>query len=566
MSLISRTVILFLLISGFITAQVSPQVQRYRDDQKGTMEAFRSGQLGSNNINTIFDNAGNIGRWPFSPSGEWPSGSGHNYLDGTCLLIASEVTAPGNKQIIHPLITYYREWVDHDPVNGDPWTLMPVPGYYSASSFTPAVSTNPDTWPAEWPAALGLDSDWNGCWYGYFGKNVINADMETFFVMDDSQDREFMRAPYNFYPIASDSQRAGLGLRIEGRAFQWSYESLNDALFFHYDVINISDNDYPKTCFGFYFDSGVGGSNDSGDDCAAYDTKEDMIYAFDLDGMGTGFPTGYIGFAYLESPGNSFDSIDNDQDGLIDESRNDGIDNDNDWNPATDDTGMDGVAGTGDSGESDGIPTMGEPNFDFRDKDESDQIGLTAVSVYRLGDGGVGGGWPKDDETMWDKMTPGKFETTLQNSNISIVLSSGQFMLSQGGRERYSLALIFGDNLEDLTYTKKGIQSFYNNDYILTQTKVDEDKNNHLSYCLSQNYPNPFNPSTAVKFSISAGEHVSIRVYDVLGNECALLLDENKPAGEYEIYFDASGLSSGVYYYSMRAGDYVDVKKLMVLK
>ena len=88
-----------------------------------------------------------------------------------------------------------------------------------------------------------------------------------------------------------------------------------------------------------------------------------------------------------------------------------------------------------DEGEGDGIPTDGEPNFDKTDKDESDQIGLTAVSIYRLGEGGTGGGWAKDDESMWLKMSAGTFDTAIQRSNISMVFASGPFP-SIPGQER----------------------------------------------------------------------------------------------------------------------------------
>ncbi|MCI0450558.1 MAG: T9SS type A sorting domain-containing protein [Chlorobi bacterium] len=83
---------------------------------------------------------------------------------------------------------------------------------------------------------------------------------------------------------------------------------------------------------------------------------------------------------------------------------------------------------------------------------------------------------------------------------------------------------------------------------------------------LSQNYPNPFNPATKINFSIPNSEHVSLRVYDILGREVKVLVNENLPVGEYEVDFDAKGLSSGMYYYSIRAGEYVSVKKMVLVK
>ncbi len=85
-------------------------------------------------------------------------------------------------------------------------------------------------------------------------------------------------------------------------------------------------------------------------------------------------------------------------------------------------------------------------------------------------------------------------------------------------------------------------------------------------YALSQNFPNPFNPSTVINYQLPANSHVLIKVYDVLGREVRTLVDEEKPAGRYSVEFDASKLSSGTYFYTIRAGDYTAVKKMMVMK
>ena len=83
---------------------------------------------------------------------------------------------------------------------------------------------------------------------------------------------------------------------------------------------------------------------------------------------------------------------------------------------------------------------------------------------------------------------------------------------------------------------------------------------------LSQNYPNPFNPNTTIKYQIPSHQFVTLKFYDVLGNEIATLVNEDKPAGNYEIDFDASILSSGVYYYQLRSGDFVEIKKMILMK
>lgn len=85
-------------------------------------------------------------------------------------------------------------------------------------------------------------------------------------------------------------------------------------------------------------------------------------------------------------------------------------------------------------------------------------------------------------------------------------------------------------------------------------------------YFLHQNYPNPFNPTTKIKFLIVESGNVSLKIYDILGNEIANLVNEELSSGTYEVTFDASGLSSGVYFYQMKAGGFVETKKLILMK
>jgi hypothetical protein len=85
-------------------------------------------------------------------------------------------------------------------------------------------------------------------------------------------------------------------------------------------------------------------------------------------------------------------------------------------------------------------------------------------------------------------------------------------------------------------------------------------------YSLSQNYPNPFNPVTNIKFAIPAGGLVKIVVYDIMGREAATLLNQSLNAGSYTVDFDASSLSSGVYFYTITTGDFKDTKKMMLIK
>lgn len=87
-----------------------------------------------------------------------------------------------------------------------------------------------------------------------------------------------------------------------------------------------------------------------------------------------------------------------------------------------------------------------------------------------------------------------------------------------------------------------------------------------MTYALEQNYPNPFNPTTTIGYSIPVENFVTIKLYDVLGNEVITLLNEQKQAGKYEILYNASNLASGVYYYQIKAGEFTMTRKLMLMK
>jgi len=85
-------------------------------------------------------------------------------------------------------------------------------------------------------------------------------------------------------------------------------------------------------------------------------------------------------------------------------------------------------------------------------------------------------------------------------------------------------------------------------------------------FVLHQNYPNPFNPTTVIKYSIPQQTFVSLKVYNILGKEVSVLVNEQKEAGVYEVEFNASNLSNGIYFYTLRAGNFVDTKKLILAK
>jgi len=101
---------------------------------------------------------------------------------------------------------------------------------------------------------------------------------------------------------------------------------------------------------------------------------------------------------------------------------------------------------------------------------------------------------------------------------------------------------------------------------VRTTTGVEGDVNTVMNYSLLQNYPNPFNPSTKIDFTIPSNEYVTLKIYDILGNEVASLVSEERNAGLNSVVFDASNLASGMYVYKINAGQFTSSKKMMLLK
>ena len=128
--------------------------------------------------------------------------------------------------------------------------------------------------------------------------------------------------------------------------------------------------------------------------------------------------------------------------------------------------------------------------------------------------------------------------------------------------QNYSFA---DENLLPATYSYRLRQVDFDGTSELSDV-IEVEVSTPIDYSLSQNYPNPFNPSTTIRYSIPADGYVTLKVYDVLGNEVASLVDEQKQSGAFDVHFNANALSSGVYYYTLKAGEFTSTKKLVLMK
>jgi len=468
--------------------------QRLVDKSKGNHNNTQKGFMDGNLVETVYYNFGEIADWLNEPSrsGVWPKGTNHTYIDGVAIMVQAETEDPlGN--LIHPLESNYYEFTRFDPGTGVTYGWWPLPGYDDLFDSRPARSDVPDTWPVSWP---DRHSDWDGLWNGFFGKGVKNADVETFFVFDDNEDREYI-INNNFYPDNEDLERGGLGMQVRTRGFQWSQVLAEDVIFWFYEITNMGTTDYDKVLFAQYIDWGIGGHDNSSNNGGDYNELLDMSYAWST--VPTGSPGGWTpvglsGYAFLESPGVQDDQRDNDADGLTDEKRDNepvsfiddpnldpflwnpfqdttkfrefygyswkphwdadenanwriylDVDENGGWDegePLNDDVGTDGI-GPFDEGyngpdidgsEANGKPDQGEPNFGILDKDESDQLGLTGFQIYAVHTYEL-----DNDEENWEVLSglPAPHGQSLVGVNLANYFSS--YLFHMYGRNTYSM-------------------------------------------------------------------------------------------------------------------------------
>ncbi len=599
-----------------------------------------------NQVKSVFGNWGVIGQ-PCSggPRGAWRYDN-DGYLGDVSPLVGAEVTSQGKRFHVVETCPVDRPTTasDTDPRTGVYWTFEPVNGYFNPYEQKVAMSTDKTSWPSAWPDKMNdpIDPGWRGKWDGYFGKDVLNADQESFFVMDDNNNARFNDSLNNplrveFKPDSTDPTRNGLALVMRVRGLQWAQFLAKDNIFWLYEIQNEGTTTYTKVVFGLLVGTyvGVTGCDDRpqeyNNDWSFYDIQTNLTYTGNYPPTQMKNPlwqgnVGLVGYAFLESPGNPFDGVDNDGDAdsslvgrtapqfqerdftdstlvapgtrlvvidtnfvrsiytvpdtdsvlvdtrgfammlyphanppqyikpeggrmpdgtvnpnaydgadndfdglidenyfihyhqikkdnsgktlidilrpvrhidyftgagsspysMIDERRDDLIDNNQNWNVLFDDVGIDGVPNTGDYGEGDGLPTSGyarpalnqpgEPHVDKTDVNESDQIGLTDFYYFTPANNIA----LADKEALWKDLAPGFFSvpSSIVNNRPQggedgdFMYGSGYFPLLAGQTERFSLALVYGgytwdidQNLANLLVHKKTVQKIYDANY-----------------------------------------------------------------------------------------------------
>ncbi len=541
-------IFIFTIMMLFLfTFQLFAQGKPYEgpEDPAADRSALREGLMDGNQFLTVFRNNTQIGRkWAIDGS-KWPKDSekGLQIYDQLAVLIGAQVfleqdTIPVTDEAqitsrtdLDELFYIETMWTFEDMLDQNPegdivWGMHAVPGYFNELSESPALSKDPFSWPTGgWPSR-GFETKWPGEWNGRFGRGVRYAQLESYFVANDAQDQEYLQPRRRgvlpmYYPrpgvkigdlnpnvtIQKGQPWGGLGMRVEVRGYQWENPQTRDVIFWEYNMSNISEYDLPRTTFGFFVDMGVGNAHNHGDDdddLGGFDRNTDMAFIWDWNNTGAGgYEPGTCGITFLESPGIKFDGIDNDDDGLTDEARDnlatqiigptDGItdlnkfmesygylsidqladhwdaDEDQDWRDgndingngiydngenAGDDVGLDGV-GPGelnyhgpdaDGTECNHKPDLleglnSEPNFGLNDISESDMLGLTSFLFLP---------WPFNDPPAprfdYDLYQIIASQELVQHpftiGDFAPVFASGPFRLQRGTTERISCAMM----------------------------------------------------------------------------------------------------------------------------
>ncbi len=351
-----KILILFLLVTASASTALSQQgndnLIPYAKSHRGNALYVRFGIHDGNRVAITFRNNGSIsGTNPNDIRGAWPYPmTQDSYIGDVTPLVGVElpgifpagISSKGDTiySVIHSVTISpgprTGQAAKIDPVDGHFEGFEPEPGYVNASQDTVASSSIPSSWPPFWPDHPDwVDTAGKAQWNGYFGRNQFSADQESYWVMDDAQDNSVQQRTGNtFHPDSTDATRNGIGIVVAVRGLQWSQVQAQDVLFWLYDITNIGTTIYKKTVFGEVVGGCVGdvGQNyvDCSDDLGFFDVNNNLTYTWDSDDRTfdplwiplnrvlTGVRTniGFAGYAYLESPGNQYDGIDNDNDAV----------------------------------------------------------------------------------------------------------------------------------------------------------------------------------------------------------------------------------------------------------
>ncbi len=183
--------------------------------------------------------------------------------------------------------------------------------------------------------------------------------------------------------------------------------------------------------------------------------------------------------------------------------------------------------------------------------------------------------WNRIDSTLLDINPEGSVYSILLDQNVEgrfyVSFTDGLYLTEDNGKHYEKIyaggvGKIWSDNSIPATIYFNSDQGLMRLFDTLTVSVEQKEPNFPLGFNLYQNYPNPFNPTTKISYSIPNQSVVSLKVFDVLGREIASLVSKEQTSGNYEVEFDASSLTSGIYFYRIQAGQFVESKKMILMK
>jgi serine protease len=170
------------------------------------------------------------------------------------------------------------------------------------------------------------------------------------------------------------------------------------------------------------------------------------------------------------------------------------------------------------------------------------------------------------NEEKWQSISGGVEYKIAGPEDISFVISAGPFNIDPYDVQIVTFAMIAGEDLASLQLHADSAQAFWTELEPLGINNNKEEKGSPFSYQLSQNYPNPFNPETKIEFAIAKAGLVELTIYNALGEEIETLISDNLPAGKYDLNWNASGYASGIYFYQLRTGTFIQHRKMLLLR
>lgn len=350
----------FILLILTITFILSESYSQQRITERGISTFRKVGIHRGNQVRTVFSNYGVIAQ----PGNEGPRGAwkfdANGYVGDVSPLVGLRLPVrdygvqdpnfPGDPSkriydgipdtIYSVIITPVDRPGGGESGAGKFWGFEPIPGFANPTldeiGKGVAMSHLPETWPPQWPdfptwdysgpsiIKDGVDVTPDVDWNGFFGRAQLNADQESYFWMDDNNDEEWYTKHY-FLPDSMDLSRRGAALQFSARGLQWSNFLAQDVVFWLYNIKNDGTSSYRQTVFGALVGTYVGVETPEwNDDASFFNVRESITYTWDFDNyispaanpqwLPEPSAVGYIFYAFLESPGNAFDGIDNDGD------------------------------------------------------------------------------------------------------------------------------------------------------------------------------------------------------------------------------------------------------------